>query len=88
MATITPWRDGWYRCTMTTTSSTDIQIGIVVISSETTPRFESNTLATSKYVSGPQLEEDAFATSYIPTTAAAETRAEDFASIEESNFTP
>jgi hypothetical protein len=87
-SSITPWRDGWYRCTMTTPSSTATTIGITLVSSRTAPRTQSNTLATFIYIAGPQLEEGAFATSYIPTTTAAETRARDFASIEESNFTP
>jgi hypothetical protein len=49
-------------------------------------RGESNTLSTSIYIAGPQMEDGAFATSYIPTGATAVTRARDFASIVENNF--
>ena len=56
------------------------------MSSTTAPRGEVNTLNTNIYAAGAQMEDGSFATSYIPTTTAAVTRAGDFASITGSNF--
>jgi hypothetical protein len=84
VSSITPWRVGWYRCTITTTLSTATQTVICVVSSETAPRGGSKILATFVYVAGPQLKESAFATSYIPKIIEPVTRAGDFASIKET----
>jgi len=85
-ASMQPWKDGWYRCTFTTASSTTNSFGICIVASNSAARFESNSLATSIYVAGPQSEVGTFATSYIPSGASATTRAGDFASIEGNNF--
>ncbi len=51
--------------------------GVAIVGSNAALRLESNTLATSIYVARPQMEEGAFATSYIPTTTTAVTGAVD-----------
>ena len=76
-ATITAYSNGWARLTMTTTTSTG-----------TTIRFRPffGTGGESVLIWGAQVEEGAFATSYIPTTSATVTRAADVASITGTNF--
>ena len=76
-ATITAYSNGWARLTMTTTTSTG-----------TTIRFRPffGTGGESVLIWGAQVEEGAFATSYIPTTTATATRAADVASITGANF--
>jgi hypothetical protein len=46
----------------------------LLVSSATSTRAESNTLATSIYIAGALIEDGTFATSYIPTEATAVTR--------------
>ena len=67
--TITPWgNDGWYRCTMTYSVANMSTFAISIISSDTSIKGVTNTLATNIYVAGVQIEEGSFATSYTPTT--------------------
>jgi hypothetical protein len=75
--TITAYADGWYRLTVTTTTSTITTIRL-------RPFFSGSTLTVRIW--GAQVEEGAFATSYIPTTNATVTRSADVASISGSNF--
>jgi hypothetical protein len=48
-----------------------------MVSSDSAPRSKANTLATTIYIAGPQVEEGEFVTSYIPTTTNVATRAAD-----------
>ena len=73
-ATITNAGGGWYRCTITATATTTGTTGIynLISTSSTASRLEVNTLTTSIFIWGAQLELSDFgATDYIPTTTAA-----------------
>jgi len=58
----------------------------VVVNSAFDARVPSNLLATFIYVAAPQIEEDTFTTSYIPTNTNPVTRTRDFSSITGPNF--
>ena len=70
-ASITSVGSGWYRCVMITSSTivTDPYIGL--ISTATSARAESNTLATTYFAWGIQLEQRSTVTAYNATTTTA-----------------
>jgi len=79
-------KGGWYRCSLTEVaiSSGNTAFPITLIQNINSPRTEvyQGDGVSGIFVWGAQLEEKPFASSYIPTTGAAATRAADLISIE------
>jgi hypothetical protein len=76
-AAIQAYPNGWYRCSITRTDA----------SSVSGSNIRLNGSAGTFYAWGAQTEANIFATSYIPTSGTAATRAGEVASIQGSNFT-
>jgi hypothetical protein len=88
-ASITPYPNGWYRCTCTIeyTGSTGVPVFATSNSSTNFGDATYNTdTTTSIYMWGAQVEVGAFPTSYIPTTSSTVTRSTDNASMTGTNF--
>ena len=87
---IQAYPNGWYRCSITATSATTgsstITIGPQVSSTATAWQPYVGTIGSGIFVWGAQNEVGSFATSYIPTTAAATIRSADVYSITGTAF--
>lgn len=77
--------NGWYRCSMTFTSGTEISIRNRIYQQKAGANFTGNG-TDGIYIWGYQFEAGAFATSYIPTTTTALTRNADVATMTGTNF--
>jgi hypothetical protein len=73
VATILSVGNGWYRCSMTVSvnASANASAPIYLIASSSSTRAETNSLATSIFIYGAQLEIGSVANTYIPTTTTA-----------------
>jgi hypothetical protein len=88
-ATITPYGNGWYKCTLTLTAGATTSIGAITIIPDGTSLRNPTWAAAgteSIYAWGYQIEVGAFATSYIPTTTTSLTRNHDIVSMTGANF--
>ena len=85
-AKATAYPNGWYRLEATGTFAGNTQVDAIWVHSQTGSSMSGNTTG-YYYVWGPQAEQGAFATSYIPTSRSTVTRAQDTPLITGTNFT-
>jgi hypothetical protein len=85
---ITDVGDGWYRLSMYVQNTTPTQVFSILAVDSASAAFAASATYTGEafYLFGVQVEEGAFATSYIPTSGSTVTRAADNANITGSNF--
>jgi hypothetical protein len=82
--TITPYPNGWYRCS-TTITKTNTNGNFYILNWNNTNSY-TGTTGYGIYIWGAQVELASFATSYIPTVASTVTRSADNASMTGTNF--
>lgn len=78
--------NGWYRCSITSTTTITTNYYVSLASSVGTYIYNGDGTS-GVYIWGAQVESGTFPTSYIPTTSAQVTRNQDTVSISGSNFT-
>jgi hypothetical protein len=76
--------NGWYRCNVTVTYPAVTAAGMRINATSSTGGISEGTLGA--YAWGMQIEQGAFPTSYIPTTASTVTRSADLAQMTGTNF--
>ena len=93
-ATIEDFGNGWYRCKLTMVAvgtATEAIPFVLTNNTATTTRFPTYTVTAGNerglYLWGAQVEAEATASSYIPTTTAAVTRSADLAHVLDSSIT-
>jgi hypothetical protein len=86
-ATITPVGNGWYRCSITQTTTTGgaSTLRLYVANDSSAVSFAGDGYS-GIFIWGAQLESSSFSTSYIPTVASQVTRSADAASMTGTNF--